>query len=136
SARFIAFIYTPSLLDYFLFSEYCFRTISIAAIFYHFFPFSPLKSCNLFYALLNVTLIHDLLFLFLIYHLNLTIIRDLPFLCLIYRLNRTIIRDLPLLCLIYHLNRTIIRGLPLLCLIYHLIGRLFAIFRFCVCFII
>src|SRR5699024_12190839 len=85
SARFIAFIYTPSLLDYFLFSEYCFRTISIAAIFYHFFPFSPLKSCNLFYALLNVTLIHDLPFLCLIYHLNWTLIRDLLLLCLIYQ---------------------------------------------------
>src|SRR5699024_4596666 len=101
SARFIAFIYTPSLLDYFLFSEYCFRTISIAAIFYHFFPFSPLKSCNLFYALLNVTLIHDLLFLCLIYHLNRTIFFHLPFLCLIYYLFRTFILDLLFLCLIY-----------------------------------
>src|SRR5699024_1777091 len=101
SARFIAFIYTPSLLDYFLFSEYCFRTISIAAIFYHFFPFSPLKSCNLFYALLNVILIHDLLFLCLIYYLNRTIIRCLTFLFLIYYLFRTIICDLLFLCLIY-----------------------------------
>src|SRR5699024_1603708 len=101
SARFIAFIYTPSLLDYFLFSEYCFRTISIAAIFYHFFPFSPLKSCNLFYSLLNVTLIHYLFFFCLFYYFICTFICIFPLLCLFYYLYLTIIHDLPFLCLIY-----------------------------------